>query len=172
MTEDKEIKSMSAVLTALEPLDSEEQARVIAWVSQKLSIANPAQAKARDSNSSGSSREANVASSGQFKEFHQLFDAATPETETDRALVGAYWFQVCQTLPDFSSQQVNDELKQLGHPISNVTKAFDRLQSHKPVLARQVQKTGKSQQGRKRYKLTREGQMKVEAICRDENTEE
>lgn len=108
MAEDKELKSMSAVLAALQPLDAEERARVIAWASQKLSIANATPLKTRNSDSSGASPNSDASLSGQFTEFHQLFDAAHPETETDRALVGGYWLQVCQNSPDFSGQQVND----------------------------------------------------------------
>lgn len=38
MTEDNEIQAMSAVLTALQPLDNEGRARVVDWATQKLSI--------------------------------------------------------------------------------------------------------------------------------------
>lgn len=172
MAEDKELKSMSAVLTALEPLDAQERARVIAWASQKLSIIGAASLRTSNSDSSGPAQSSGIQTSSQYTEFHQLFDAAQPKTGTDRALIGGYWFQVCQNSADFTGQQVNDDLKQLGHPVTNITKAFERLQSHKPILARQVQKTGKTKQGRKRYKLTREGQARVEAMCRGESDED
>ncbi len=161
METDQELSAMGIVLGAIEPLDDEARARVMGWVSQKLKVVPPSRTGARASPAAGAVPDAN-----EFAEFHQLFDRCSPTTDADRALVGGYWFQTCRGQEDFSSQEVNDELKHLGHPVGNITRAFDHLQSHKPVLARQVQKTGKSKQGRKRYKLTREGVSRVEEMLR------
>jgi hypothetical protein len=81
----------------------------------------------------------------------------TPKTEAERALAGAYWFQVIQGQADFQGQQVNNELKNVGHGVSNITVALGKLQNQKPALVRQVAKSGRSRQARKKYKLTTAG---------------
>jgi hypothetical protein len=169
MPEDLELSSMSAVLSALEPLGDDERARVIAWATQKLAIAGP-QVKGPATSEPRAQSGLATASAG-FSEFHELFDASNPKSDVERALVGGYWIQICQASPDFSSRQVHDGLKQLGHPLTNITRAFDHLQEQKPVLSRQVQKTGKSKQGRKRYKLTREGEARVLSMIRGERSD-
>ena len=160
MTNDKELQAMGVVLETIEPLDAEARSRVLGWVVQKLNVSKT------DVAAGGMSFGAATDAVGGFDQFHILFDKCGPAADTDRALVGGYWFQVCRSQADFSGQEVNDELKQLGHPVGNITRAYDNLQAHKPVLARQVQKTGKNKQGRKRYKLTREGISRVEELLR------
>lgn len=167
MNNDQELEAMRTVLSSLEKLEPDEQSRVIDWVTQKLSIARVA-SKPKDRSDAQTFRRDDPRA---FSEFHDLFDATVPKTESDRALVGGYWLQVCSERPDFTGQEVNDQLKQLGHPASNITRAFDFLQEQKPVLARQIQKTGKAKQGRKKYKLTREGQTRVEEMYRGGLTE-
>ncbi|MBZ0138669.1 MAG: hypothetical protein K8H87_02710 [Pseudorhodoplanes sp.] len=154
---DGELTAMGAVLAAIEPLDADARSRVLTWVTQKLNVVAP-------KGLPGTATRNQSASPSDFEEFHRLFDNCRPQTDIDRALVGGYWFQVCRTKDDFTGQEVNDELKQLGHPVGNITRAYDNLQLHNPVLARQVQKTGKKKQGRKRYKLTREGISRVEQM--------
>src|SRR5438093_685050 len=70
--------------------------------------------------------------------FVDLFDAATPKTDPERALIGAYWFQVVGGASDFQSQQVNEALKDVGHGVGNITDALSKLQRRKPALVRQV----------------------------------
>ena len=73
---------------------------------------------------------------------------------------------------ELKEQEVNNELKDLGHEVSNITVAFTTLQNRKPHLARQVKKTGTSKQARKRYKLTIKGMRKVEQMLRGEDAQE
>ena len=62
---------------------------------------------------------------------------------------------------EFDSQRVNSELKHLGYPVSNITRAFDRL---RPTFVQQTKKTGATRQARKRYRLTHEGRKRVEEM--------
>ena len=55
------------------------------------------------------------------------------------------------------AKRVNDELKDLGLGISNVTRAVQRLIERKPALIRQVSKGGSSKQSRKKFRLTQAG---------------
>jgi DNA-binding PadR family transcriptional regulator len=69
---------------------------------------------------------------------------------------------------DVEAQRVNTELKQLGHGVSNITRAFDALKSQKPALIMQTRKEGTSKQARKKYKVTTEGKKAVERMLSPE----
>ena len=159
MPEDTEIKGMTAIVEVLAQVDAEARVRMITWIAQRYGVAIRA----------GTPRpliggNQIVEDSKQFDSISSLFALAAPQTESDLALVGGYWFQSVQGESDFGSQQVNDELKNLGHRLANVTRAFDFLKQTKPALVLQVQKSGKAKQARKRYKLTQPGIKKVEEL--------
>ena len=64
----------------------------------------------------------------------------------------------------FAAINVNGHLKDLGHTVSNITRAFDSLINRSPRLARQIAKSGSAKQARKRYKVTREGIKRVKSM--------
>jgi len=166
VAEDAEIKAMRMALEALEGLDADASSRVIAWVAQRRGVV----AAARRRPFEGPAAQAGEAAI-QFDSFAALFSAASLETEAQMALVGGYWIQVVQGKNDFSSQQVNDELKNLGHAVKNVTRAFDVLREKKPALVLQVQKAGRAKQGRKRLRLTQAGIGEVQQLIRTEKVD-
>jgi len=170
MDQDAEIAAMSAVAKALEPLDELVRRRVISWAASRFGLQLPAPSK-----SLGIEREA--ASTGEsarveFESFAELFDAADPKTDKDRALVAAYWAQICQSQATFPAQTLNASLKDLGHGLSNVTVALDGLKDEKPALVLQLKKSGTSKQARKTYKLTVEGAKRVRQMLDHEHQDE
>jgi hypothetical protein len=98
----------------------------------------------------------------------ELYNAARPETGAQKVLVGGYWFQVCEGLQEFSAQLVNDQLKEIGAKVANVTVAFNTLKASNPSLVLQIRKSGKAQQARKQYKLTVAGIRAVEEMIQRE----
>lgn len=94
----------------------------------------------------------------------EIYDAARPTSNADKALVAGYWLQVCQGAESFDGFSANRELKHLGQGLANVTNAIDSLKGQKPALALQLKKSGKSQQARKVYKITVAGIKAVEAM--------
>ena len=173
----KELELMTAIYDELEALPIEGRQRVIAWVSNALGVqlttgstnrmARPkvgAIAEAAD-------RDHNIGVSGPYGSFAELYDAAGPTTNRAKALVGGYWFQECLRAEDFVSMDVNNELKNVGANVSNITVAFDGLINTTPRLVLQVKKSGKAQQARKRYKLTVAGIRAVEAMINDDGKE-
>jgi hypothetical protein len=60
----------------------------------------------------------------------------------------------------------------MGHGLTNVTKTLSDLANRSPSLVRQVQKIGKAKQGRKRYRLTLEGERRVQRLLGGEITGE
>lgn len=115
--------------------------------------------------------EAGVAENGAvegvtFTTFAELFDAASPTSNGEKALVAGYWLQVCEGAEGFDSQSANKELKHLGHGLPNITAALETLKKTKPSLVLQLQKSGKTQQARKKYKVTVAGLKKVEEMVK------
>jgi hypothetical protein len=145
---------MQKLFDVLDPLDEGTRARVLAWVSNRLEIKAaqaPVQSHVADSRTSGRGPQSD------FSTFADLFNAASPSTNADRAMTAGYWLKICQGQDQFTGQAINKELQNLGHALVNVTDAFRQLQKKKPALAIQVGKSGKSQQSRKLYKLTQAG---------------
>jgi len=159
MPEDAEIRGMTAMIELLEQVDAEARVRMITWIAQRYGVALLAvrQGSPPHGDQGGQDNRG-------FDSFSGLFDAASPGTESEMALVGGYWFQFVRGEPDFGSQQVNDELKNLGHRLTNITRAFDFLRQMKPASVLQIQKSGRTKQARKRYRLTQAGMKAVEEL--------
>lgn len=155
-----EVAAMGLIEEALESLDASEQARVLRWASDRYGVAlTPAPAKGTGTPTAkpaGTDNPPDVsADAGDF------YAQAAPTTESERALVVAYWVQEVSGKGDFDSQTVNTQLKHLGHGVSNITRALDELKKQKPQLVIQLEKAGKTKQARKRYKVTTAGKSKV-----------
>lgn len=163
---DPELKAMSSVAAALEGLEPDVTARVLRWAGERYGVKMP---------SAGAAAEAapgNGGAADEYEDVAALMDASNPKYGSDRALVATYWFQVVKKEPNVTGQQINDELKNLGHGLSNVTDAFNTLMNRKPALAQQVQKSGRSQQARKRYRLTEAGIRRVRAMIAGQASDE
>ena len=164
-----ETSALQAVLAALRPLDQKARCRVLDYASSVFEIAPSTAGKSRaGENLPATGRgEGGSMSEGHpeadFDGFAKLFDAFQPVTNVERALIGGYWLQVCQGAASFDAQSINKELRELGHPVENITRAFDGLKGQTPSLAYQLKKAGKSQQARKLYKITEAGIKLVES---------
>jgi len=172
---DKEFTAMQTVFAALNELTEEgARQRVMDYVVNRLGLSVQAKPKvsakpaapddeADDDNESAAPTPANLMEYGSFAE---LYDAAQPKTQADKALVGGYWLQVCLGGESFDGFAINKELKNLGEGIANITSAVDQLKTPKPALAIQLKKSGKSRQARKTFKVTVAGIKAVEAMIR------
>jgi hypothetical protein len=154
---DNEITAMQVVADALQDLDPDARERVLRWNAERFQIqlAGPPLNVSRGQTGVLDARE--VPSDPTFRDFVDLFDAATPRTDVDKALVGAYWLQMVQGSQSWASQSVNNLLKDTGNGLSNVTASLSKAQTKKPALVRQVSKSGRTAQARKQYKLTTAG---------------
>lgn len=175
---DAEFDAMQTVFSVLRPLEEPAQQRVLDYVSNRLGLAQqarPAAAVKRNGSNEEieepeSDNEAatgtHSAASLNFSTFAELYDAARPKSQSDKALLGGYWLQQCQGAESFDGFSVNKELKNLGEGIANITSALDALKGQKPALALQLKKAGKSRQARKTYKVTIAGIKIVENMIR------
>ncbi len=162
MSAEKEIKAMGTISSALEDLENDARARVLYWAMSRYGIAGAGQKTFK----MAVDIDPNAASTtGEYATFADLFDAARPNTEREKAMVAAYWLQVCESAESFQSQSLNDLLKNLGHGIGNITEALNQLKNDRPALLLQLKKSGSSRQARKTYKLTQVGTRRVEAMA-------
>lgn len=161
-----ELKTMEAIVEALRPIASDGAvvARVLNWAMARYSVevAPPQRGGGPDSNG-GPDKETGHT---RYTSFDELFDAANPGGAPEKALVAGYWFQVVKGLESFDSFQPSRELKNHGHQSSNITRDLGNLIERQPRLVIQVEKHGSTRQGRKKYKLTREGIKRVEQMLK------
>jgi hypothetical protein len=158
-----EIDAMKAIDTAMGNLEPDEAKRVLRWAVDKFGQNEVSADPGGRARGTGAARP-----SADFERISDLMDAALPDTIVDHVLIASYWFQVVQGRENFTGQEVNSELKDLGHPASNITDSFSTLIKRKPPAVRQVQKTGSTKQARKLYRLTNEGVRAVERMLRGE----
>lgn len=159
---DLEVEAMGKLIEALDGLDPELQARAIRWAAERYGVTlsgKPRSGGGRDGDDEGSDPT-------EYEDLGDLVSAATPSTDEDRALVVAYWFQELQQekQPDVTGQQVNKELKNLGHGVQNITKVFNNLIATSPQQVIQIRKSGTARQARKNYKVTKAGVKRVKEL--------
>ena len=166
-----ELAAIQSLYDTLQPMSVEAQARVLKYVAEWLGIADvlrpipPAkQQTILQQADKGNGDVTDPVKLAKYATFAELFDSANPASNSDKVLVAGYWLQVCQNAESFDGQSANKELKNLGHGIANITNAVNGLKNQKPALALQLQKSGKSQQARKVYKVTVAGIKAVEAM--------
>ncbi|MFT4242571.1 MAG: hypothetical protein QM569_09820 [Acidovorax sp.] len=171
----KEFSAIKAVHDALEPLEEEARTRVLTYIASLLGIdAKVASGRAAAATEGDGDEDADAVEPAAepakgtptFSTFAELYAAASPKTNAEKALVVGYWLQVCQSAESFTAASANKELTHLGHKLANITDAIDQMKSQKPMLILQLKKSGSSQQARKLYKVSHEGVKRVEAMIR------
>jgi hypothetical protein len=162
---DAEIEAMGKVTVALDDLEEETRRRVIRWAAERYGVTLSKAARGpQQRQNDGDSDDEDEQEEKEFAEVGDLFSAAAPPTDEDRALIVAYWFQELEGQPNVTSYQVNKELKNLGHGANNITRVFDNLIATSPQLVIQTRKSGTSKQARKTYKVTKAGTARVLAL--------
>lgn len=156
MTQDKELEALTSIQETLQGVDEEARKRILAYLVGRHGVAGAVQGR-------GALRGDVIEQGLKFVDVAELYHAAEPQTESQKALVGGYWFQVCEKQGGFDGQTVNTALKHLGEGVSNITAAMSALADRKPALAMQVKKKGTTRQARKQYRLTTAG---IEAVER------
>ena len=164
---DGELEAIATIYAALESLDDGARTRVINYILARLDIATESDDDDEVSDAPGDQEtvlKQEEKQAPKFGTFAELFNAAQPSNNSEKALVASYWLQVCQGQDDFDGQSANKELKHLGEQIANITVAVNHLRHQKPALVIQLRKSGKSRQARKTYKVTVPGIKAVEAM--------
>lgn len=170
----QEFDAISAVHAALLPLDAEARGRVLTYIASLLGIASHISVKGPamgvDSDEDGGTGEDGNTDRGKkrkFDSFAELFDATNPQTQTEMALVAAYWLQVVGSNESFEAQSASKELNNLGHKLANITKSLTELKNLRPAYVLQLKKSGTSRQARKTYKVSVAGIRRVEEMMNE-----
>jgi hypothetical protein len=156
-----DLKALETILKTLEPLSEDERERVLRWASEKLGIQ---QAVVRKGSIGTLKNTAAIDVAFEkhpagFQNAGEFLAAASPASEADRVLCVAAYLQDFSESSDttLTGKQINDELKNLGHGVKNITDAINTLKSRKPQHMIQTKKAGKSKQAWKEYRVTRAG---------------
>ncbi len=171
MTEDKEIAAMTAIAKALDGIPSEEadtRARVLQWACSRYHVkfgSVPGE-RAKGPDWKEDSPLKNDGQEIAYDSLADLYQATAPDTDVNRALVTGFWLGKGEARGEFTGLGVNRELKNLGHPVANITDALQSLIDKRPSLVIQTAKSGAARQARKKYKLTVAGVSAVEQMIK------
>lgn len=168
---------MVAISSAFQALDAEAQRRVLRWAADKYEVKlidRPARGTRREREDAGDGlpegpndvddHDEVIGGDSEYEDFADLYDAARPTSNADKALVAAYWAQKIKGQKEFRSQSLNNDLKNLGHRIPRINDALATGIKARPALVLQVRKSSNSNQARKTYKLSTEGLRAVERM--------
>lgn len=168
MADDLEIEAMIAISGAFNGLEDAERMRVLRWAYDKFGSAplpDPkGTGKVDGPGSGGAGGDEDQTVPQDYGDFAELYDAAAPKSDADKALVAAYWHQKYKGNDQFGSQPLNNYLKDLGHQLKRINDALAAGIKASPARVLQVRKSGNAPQGRKMYKLSKEGLKAVERM--------
>lgn len=152
MAQDDELEVMGAVYNEFMRVDDEAKQRVLDWIAGKFSLISSKNAITGTKPLAGE-----TITIESFDSVADAFTTASPEIDRDKALIVAAFLQRKMGKGEITGYEINQELRQLGHGLRNVTDAMSQMMEKKPKLMIQVKKEGKSKQARKKYKVTSEG---------------
>lgn len=168
---DAEVAAMATIAKALDEIKADDDAlkRVVRWAVDRYDPgASPQVAAPRVVPAGTSSTERQAAGqspqTAKYGDVAELFDAARPRTDFQKAVVVGYWLMTGENQADFGGGDINVHLKNLGHGVGNITDALNQAIRKKPALVIQTAKSGSAKQARKKYKLTRAGVAAVQAM--------
>ena len=131
---------------------------ILSWVVTKYGLRNDSQISSRLAAPNQSAIPYNQSQPqevvGSTRDLAEEFAQYGPRTDKDKALFVASFLQTAKGQDTFSARNINDELKNLGYPIGNITRALSNLEKERPMLIVQVRKENKKLA---RYKVTSEG---------------
>lgn len=156
---------MTTIGETIENIEDEQtRLRVLKWAVEKFGQAKLSASALGSIRATSALSAISGDASDVVESIGRLFEIAGPSSNPERVLVASYWYQEYLNEADISAQSINDELKQMGYPVPNITSTFNLLMKRTPALARQVRKSGKSKQARKKYTLTDAGKSAVKAM--------
>jgi hypothetical protein len=170
MSEDKEISAMSAIAKALDGFSEEDadvRERILQWACARYRVKVTIASQKQTERNSNDAKPDSPSDAG-FTTFADLYHAANPKSDPDRALVAGYWLGQGAARSEFTGMDTNRQLKNLGHPVGNIAVALRSLIDKRPALVMQTAKSGSSRQARKKYKLTDAGVKAIAEMTQDQ----
>lgn len=140
----KEAKAIETCGKSLTPLSKGGRKRVLDWLLDSFG-SDVVRGAASGSPASRSTGKVSVSQPSirpaadpgdEHSSFEELFDAAKPKTDVQRALVAAYWLQYRTEAGDvsttgFGPAEANELLHSIGHRITTISMAFVNLRKKK-----------------------------------------
>lgn len=165
----QDIRAIETIVQALDGLEASDQERVLRYVSERLGIAGLRRAPGIGQDIDDNSMAKNIIAGDimNYSSASELLGNTSARTDGERALVVATHLQVCGQKNELPSQEINSELKHIGHQSSNITDALSSLMSQRPALVIQTKKTGKARQARKLYRVTDAGIARVKQMLKE-----
>jgi len=159
-----EIAAMATMAGALDPLAEDERTRVLAWARSRYATgaSSPGPPQARGELVAKSTTRIDA-----FSTLGELMAACSADADDRRVLVASVFVAQRNNEGAFTAAQVNAELKHLGHPVQNITRALDALIAQRPALVVQVRKSGSTRQARKLFKITDAGTQELRRMLTD-----
>jgi hypothetical protein len=182
MLVDPEIEAIQKSFEAMKGLDDSSKKRVLQWLVSKFTLSNeisedikviPQKSTIKTENDSHETddiiesetvTENDKKEISDFETISDLFSVCNPKNGGQKALIVAAFLQEKNKLQDIGGQQINKELKHLGHGASNITADISSSINQKPQLMIQTRKEGTSQQAKKKYKVTTAGLKFVKSL--------
>jgi hypothetical protein len=146
----KLLDEINAAVASYDPMLKEQARDILLKQAFGTEVKNPSTIEPTKSGAAQTGTDGHTA-------FHQLVEKWTPQTQAEWVLLGSYFVQVVEGNESFTALQVNKELKQHGQNVANITASLEENVNQTPALVRQIGKSGKSQQARKKYVLTTQG---------------
>lgn len=156
MDKDEEIEVMSTVYQAMKELGNDSQLRILNWLTDKFQLNRELNRlkEHKDKINDGSYKGSDI---DRFSSIDELFSHVDPKGTGQKVLVVASFLQVKYQKTDLTGREINQDLRNLGHGVKNITAAIQPLIDRKPKLMIQTRKAGATKQAQKKYKVTSEG---------------
>ncbi len=159
-----ELTAMGKIREALSGLPADSIRRILAWARDAYAQVPAPRTVREDTMEAGNGPSSKSDDSHTTATFSEFLGRLDPNTDTDRALVAAYWINVREGKDTLGSQAANNLLKASGFKVKNITRAYLNLMATRPQLIVSVKKAGTSRQARREYKITTAGSAKVERM--------
>lgn len=159
MDEVRELSAMNQIHGILSELQEAERLRVIAWVSAVF-VKNQSASVPGASFSSFEEQGTQLT-----KSLAEKFSEASPSNQAEKVLICAVHLHEINGGTDFASREVNALLRDLGHGIDNITRAFESLVNRRPQLIVQTRKEGRTKQAQKKFRVTEAGLQEYRALA-------
>ena len=136
-----ELEAITTVGKTLQPLPAEVRERVLNWANTRYHAEASAlpqrqqPSKMQPPTTAGTSDTVEMPNT-----LAELFAAADPQTEGEKALIAGYWIQRENDGRDFTAFDANKALKDMGYGVVNITGALDDLIGVRPQLVIQLAK--------------------------------
>ena len=166
MEKDLEIEAMGEIAKVFGKLEDSAKARVVSWVINKYNLANTINVTVVRSESIKGEVAHGVEQAREFLEqggHENLLSNISSKKANERILLVSAHLQHHENKEELTAFEINNKLRNLGHPASNITVFLNRLIKQKPSLVMQVSK-GKGRMAKKKYRVTGAGFNKVKEI--------